>query len=91
MVNDAGTEVNDELPMNTAFFGQMTPNTGADENGVATIHPGFNAPGSGGILDDPLFANADFKASGYQIAQITVELFPKPQPGRWPPLPARSC
>jgi hypothetical protein len=27
-VLDAGSEVNDEIPANTAFFGQMAPNTG---------------------------------------------------------------
>jgi len=71
---DGGTEVNDELPVNTAFFGQTVPNTGVDENGVVTIHPGFNPVGSGGILDSPQFANADFKADGYQVARIRVEL-----------------
>jgi hypothetical protein len=78
MVNDAGSEVNDEVPMNTAFFGQMTPNTGVAEGGVVGIHPGFLPPGSGGILDDPMFANADFKAAGYQIARIQVEAVPEP-------------
>ena len=78
MVLDAGTEVNDEIPMNTAFFGQMMPNTGTNENGVVMIHPGFLPPGSGGILDDPMFANADFKAAGYQVAEITVEVVPEP-------------
>lgn len=78
MVRDAGTEVNDEIPMNTAFFGQTTPNTGTTENGVVTIHPGFLPPGSGGILDSPMFANANFKAAGYQVAQITVEAIPEP-------------
>ena len=73
-VNDAGTEVNDELPENTAFFGQMMPDTGVDEMGVVTAHPGFNPIGSGGILDDPMFANADFTAEGYQIARVTVML-----------------
>lgn len=71
-INDAGTEVNDELPENTAFFGQQTPDTGVDENGVVQQHPGFNPPGSGGILDDPQFANADFTAEGYEVAQIQV-------------------
>jgi hypothetical protein len=78
MVLDAGTEVNDEIPMNTAFFGQTMPNTGTTQNGVVMIHPGFLPPGSGGILDDPMFANANFKAIGYQVAQITVEAVPEP-------------
>jgi Ca2+-binding RTX toxin-like protein len=69
---DSGTEVNDEIPENTAFFGQTTPNTGVDENGVVTQAPGFLPPGSGGILDDPRFANADFTAPGYQIASVRI-------------------
>jgi len=51
-VNDGGTEVNDELPANTAFFGQATPDTGVVEGGVVTTHPGFNPVGSGGIQRD---------------------------------------
>jgi hypothetical protein len=35
-------------------------------------------PGSEGILDDPMFTNADFTAAGYQIAQIRVDLVPEP-------------
>ncbi|MEM9005104.1 MAG: spondin domain-containing protein [Cyanobacteria bacterium P01_F01_bin.86] len=73
-VLDGGTEVNDELPVNTAFFGQTAPNTGVEENGVVELHPGFNSVGSGGILDDPTFADANFLAEGYEIARITVEL-----------------
>ena len=73
-VLDGGTEVNDESPVTTAFFGQAAPDTGVDENGVVEIHPGFNPVGSGGILDSPPFANADFKADGYQVARIRVEL-----------------
>ena len=80
-VLDGGTEVNDEIPSNTAFFGQTSLNTGEDENGVVTIHPGFNAVGSGGILDDPRFAGADFTAEGYQVARIRVEVVPVPEPG----------
>ena len=78
MVNDAGAEVNDEIPMNTALFGQVTPNTGVDENGVVMIHPGFLPVGSGGILDDPMFSAADFTAPNYQIARIQVEQIPEP-------------
>ena len=76
MVRDAGTEVNDELPMNTAFLGQMTPNTGVTENGVVMAHAGF-IPG-GNILSSPMFANADFTATGYQVAEITIEAIPEP-------------
>jgi hypothetical protein len=81
MVRDAGTEVNDEIPMNTAFFGQMMPNTGVNENGVVMDHPGFLPAGSGGILDSAMFANADFRVAGYQIARIQVEAVP--EPGTW--------
>ena len=77
-VLDAGTEVNDELPANTAFFGQAAPNTGVDEHGVVHSHPGFHPKGSGGILDSAKFANADFTAQGYQIAHITVRAVPEP-------------
>lgn len=73
-VLDGGTEVNDESPVTTAFFGQAAPDTSVDENGVVTTHPGFNPVGSGGILDALQFANADFKAEGYQVARIRVEL-----------------
>lgn len=80
-VNDAGTEINDELPENTAFFGQGAPNTGETENGVNTDHPGFKPASEGGILADPMFANADFTASGYTLGKITVRrVQPKPTP-----------
>ncbi|MBD3162780.1 MAG: hypothetical protein GF346_10365 [Candidatus Eisenbacteria bacterium] len=71
-VLDAGTEVNDEIPEHTAFFGQTEPDTGVDENGVIHEHPGYNPPGSGGILDDPMFAEADFTTPGYEVARITI-------------------
>ncbi len=78
-VLDAGTEVNDEAENSTAFFGQSTPNTGTDENGVVTVHPGFEDGGR--ILSEPRFANADFTADGYEVARIritanNVEQFP---------------
>ncbi|MFM9874529.1 MAG: spondin domain-containing protein [Fimbriimonadaceae bacterium] len=73
---DSGTEVNDEIPMNTAFFGQMAPNTGTPENGVVGFHQGFN-PG-GNILSSAMFANANFKTPGYTIARIQVESVPEP-------------
>lgn len=76
MVRDAGTEMNDEIPMNTAFLAQMMPNTGIDENGVVGDHPGF-LPG-GNILSNMMFTNADFKAANYQIARIQVEAVPEP-------------
>ncbi len=71
-VLDAGTEENDELPANTAFFGQATPDTGVDEGGTVQLATGFNPRGSGGILDDPRFANADYTAPGYEVARIRI-------------------
>lgn len=72
-VLDGGTEVNDEIPENTAFFGQVNPDSGTEENGVVTQHPGFQPKGNGGILDDSQFVNADFTADNYQVARISVE------------------
>jgi Ca2+-binding RTX toxin-like protein len=69
-VLDAGSEVNDEVPANTAFFGQQTPNTGVTENGVVQLATGF-IPG-GPILSTPRFANADFTAPGYQVARFRI-------------------
>ena len=76
-VYDAGTETNDEIPENTAFLAQAAPNTGTSENSMITRHPGFNAKGSGGILDMEMFAAADFTAEGYTVASIG---FPEPDP-----------
>jgi Ca2+-binding RTX toxin-like protein len=67
---DAGTEVNDEIPANTAFFGQTTPNTGVTENGVIRTATGF-IPG-GAILNTPRFANVDFTKPNYQVARIRI-------------------
>ncbi|MBD0263269.1 MAG: spondin domain-containing protein [Tolypothrix sp. Co-bin9] len=85
-VYDAGTEVNDENPINTAFLQQPAPNIGTTEGGVVSIHPGFRAAGTGGVLDASRpfrgetinFANADFKAQGYRVARITIERVPEP-------------
>lgn len=74
MVNDSGTEVNDELAATTAFFSQAAPNTGTVENGVVGNHVGF-VPG-GRILTQ--FTGANFEASGYQVANIQIELVPEP-------------
>ena len=75
-VVDAGTEVNDEIPANTAFFGQMAPNTGVDENGVALTHPGFLPAGSGGILDAFQFRNADFTVPNYPNLRFEMKSAP---------------
>ncbi len=80
-VLDAGTEVNDELPANTAFFGQATPDTGVDQNGVIGPHSGFNAPGGGGILAAAMFSAADFTQQGYQVARVTFQIVPEPGSG----------
>jgi Ca2+-binding RTX toxin-like protein len=69
-VLDAGSEVNDEVPANTAFFGQQTPNTGVPENGVVTVVRGFIPQGA--ILSSPQFANADFTAPNYRIARVRI-------------------
>ena len=76
---DAGTEVNDEIPENTAFFGQQAPNTGVDEGEVIRDFPnfpGFMPPGSGGILDDPMFAMANFRLEGYPLAKVSFKSIP---------------
>lgn len=77
-VLDAGTEVNDEIPANTAFFGQSVPDTGVAEGGVVHVHPGFKRPGAGGILDASMFSAADFIAQGYQVARVDVAQVPEP-------------
>ncbi len=69
-VLDAGSEVNDEIPANTAFFGQQAPNTGVSENGVVQLAQGFIPDGP--ILSDPRFINADYTQEGYEIARIRV-------------------
>ena len=78
-VLDAGTEVNDELVENTAFFSQAEANTGVDENGTVELHPGF-IPGGRILSEDgttegapAAFTGADFTADGYQVVRITVE------------------
>lgn len=73
---DAGTEVNDEVAENTAFFGQMAPNTGTPENGLVGFHPGFIVGGP--ILSSSQFSAADFRQAGYQVARISVEAVPEP-------------
>ncbi|MEL6402608.1 MAG: spondin domain-containing protein [Cyanobacteria bacterium J06607_6] len=69
-VLDAGTEINDELPETTAFFGQSAPNTGTPENGVIQLAEGF-IPG-GRILSEPRFAEGDFTAPDYEVARIRI-------------------
>ncbi len=73
-VLDAGTEVNDELPATTAFFGQAAPNTGDTEGAGVELHPGF-IPG-GRILSEERFKDADFTADGYEALKIKTEAQP---------------
>ena len=79
---DAGTEFNDEVAANTAFFGQSAPNTGTTTTDNIALHPGFLAAGMSGILDDPMFANADFANTvGYEFLEVTVtEVSPIAEP-----------
>ncbi len=76
-VLDAGTEVNDEIPDHTAFFGQTVPDSGVDEQGLVHLHPGYlgsyGNPGNiQSILADPMFVGADFTLPGYPIARVTI-------------------
>ena len=72
-VLDAGTEVNDEFPENTAFLGQEAPDSGIVEGGVVTDHPGFLRRGS--ILLDARFRNADFERLDSEVLRITVKVY----------------
>ena len=72
---DAGTEVNDEVPENTAALAQAAPNTGVEEGGVVRLHEGFmgsNAVGGsiGNILQAR--AGADFTRPGAQVLRIEI-------------------
>ena len=81
-VRDAGTEVNTER--DAAFINQTGPNTGETENGVVTIHPGFNGsqgnPGGEQIIlggtnafgefIDPVAA--DFSIPGTPVAEVHI-------------------
>ena len=77
-VNDAGTEVNDELEESTAFFSQTDPNTGETEDGLVRLHTGFTRGGrilseDGSSENAPAnFTGADFTAEGYQIAKVSI-------------------
>ncbi len=79
-VNDAATEVNDEVPANTAFFGQAAPNTGVDENGVIFDHAGFNDSSLGGILASPMFREGDFLQENLNLARVTLTFLDKDVP-----------
>ena len=73
---DSGTEVNDEDPVNVIYELDVIGNS-IDENGVIQDFPGFLAPGENGALDftvdgEAVFANADFTAPDYAIANISI-------------------
>lgn len=77
-VRDAGTEINDEVPANTAFFGQSVPDSGVEEGGVILLIGDdsglvrFRQPSEGGnILADERFAMADFVVEGYPLVKIS--------------------
>lgn len=74
---DAGTEVNNEEMFSNP------ESRGVDENGTIQLHPGLKAPGEGGVVDSEFngasFANADFSASGYQVARITIKQVDEPK------------
>ena len=74
MVRDAGTEMNDEIPGNTAALDQMFPGTGVPEGGTVQVHGGF-IPG-GNILT--AIPGGDFTQSGYQVARVRAEVVPEP-------------
>lgn len=83
-VDDAGTEANDELPINTAFFGQVTPNTGAPGEGLisgAGGHPGLNSPIPGvNILGTSRFGDSDFEQANYNLARVKFTFLDKAAP-----------
>jgi hypothetical protein len=69
-VRDAGTEVNGEVPGNTAALEQAAPDTGESEGGTIQPHAGFTEGGN--IL--AAIPNGDFTVAGFQVARIVVEL-----------------
>lgn len=80
-VLDGGTEVNDEVPENTAFLNQTVPDTGVVETLPIRQHPGFQGSlrlggPTGNILQR--FPNGDFTQPGALIASIEVRSVPAP-------------
>ncbi len=81
-VRDAGTEVNTER--DAAFINQTGPNTGETENGVVTVHPGFNGSAGNPNGDQIILGGtnafgdfidpeaADFTLPGAEIATVHV-------------------
>lgn len=71
-VLDAGTEVNDELPENTAALAQAAPDTGVTENGVVRSHAGFASGGN--VL--AAIPGGDFTQPGYELARVEFSVDP---------------
>ena len=76
-VNDAGTEINDEIAQNVAFLNQSAPNTGQEENGVVSLADGFAEPGTlsfpNGVLSQPIFGNANFNSPEARIMKVSFK------------------
>ena len=75
-VLDAGTEVNDEIPENTAALAQAAPNTGVTEGGLIRQHEGFQGSQRfGGPIGNILTARSgsDFTLPGSQVLSIEVD------------------
>ncbi len=74
-VMDAGTEVNDEIPANTAGLAQAAPNTGTAQAGLIGQHPGhMGSVRLGGAVGNILTAkaDADFTDANPNIASIQI-------------------
>lgn len=69
-VLDAGSEVNDEVPENTAGLAQSMPDTGVVEGGNVELHDGFLAGGN--IL--AAIPNGDFTQEGYEALRFDFEV-----------------
>ncbi len=75
-VYDAGTEVNDEIPENTAALAQAAPNTGVTEGGVIRQHEGFQGSERlGGAIGNVLAARpgSDFTVAGSEVLRIEID------------------
>ncbi|MEM7614368.1 MAG: spondin domain-containing protein, partial [Pseudomonadota bacterium] len=70
-VYDAGTEVNTEL--DAAFLNQMGPNTGVDENGVITLHPGFNGSAGNPVGEGDQLILGGTNAFGFEIDEVAAD------------------
>ncbi len=72
---DSGTELNDEIPANTAALEQAAPDTGVDEGDVIRLHPGLQGSlAFGGPVGNVLLAqpNGDFTIPDIDMAAITI-------------------